>query len=471
MSLEQKLNITSQQKITITTNFITSIEILAMNTVELKATILKEINENPILKETTTNTTIEQYKKYNYNIIKNNYKKLIISNIFNLNNKTLQKNHINNQQLNNFSNATTYNNPSSLINCLAQQIRISKFNILEKEIALRLIEHINSKGYLEDPKITFSSIANKLLVPITWIEIVRKKISQLEPLGCCSINIKEYLLTKLNLINSKNYKLIIIILNKYFKLLINKKLKTLTNKLNVSKKDIMQSISILSRLGLSPEEHFIENKFNYNNYIIPDIYLEYNEKNYKILLNNSLLPKFCIDYKYASYLKQNHSQAIKKYVEKKIRNAFFLVKCILNRQDTICKVALSLVNNQKQWLENNASLKPLTQKAIAKEVGIHESTVSRVIKDKYIQTPRGIIELKSFFASTLNNKYEKKISNSKTKDIISALIKKENKTKPLSDNILAKKLEKLNIILSRRTVNKYRNQLKIYKHTMRRKIL
>jgi len=160
---------------------------------------------------------------------------------------------------------------------------------------------------------------------------------------------------------------------------------------------------------------------------------------------------------------------VRDYIRDKIRSGKFLIKSIHQRQQTISNIAHEIVKRQKEFMEKGVShLKPMTMVQVAEVVGVHETTVSRAVSNKYIETPQGIFELKYFFTSGLHTDGGSGVSNTSVKDMVSEMFKGENQAKPLSDQEIVKMLKEKGILIARRTVAKYRAELNILPSNLRK---
>ena len=208
-------------------------------------------------------------------------------------------------------------------------------------------------------------------------------------------------------------------------------------------------------------------------YIVPDIYLYKIGDDYHIVMNEDGLPKLRINRLYRDVLAKSREvgKETRDYVQDRVRSALWLIKSIHQRQRTIYRVMESLVRYQREFFDKGiAYLKPLNLRDVADDIGMHESTVSRVTTNKYANTPQGIFELKYFFNSSINRVDGDAIASESVKDRIRQLISHEDARRPLSDQRLAEMLVSSNIDIARRTVTKYREALNILSSTKRRRV-
>lgn len=205
-------------------------------------------------------------------------------------------------------------------------------------------------------------------------------------------------------------------------------------------------------------------------YVIPDAYIKQIEDELYIIMNDNFIPKLSINNLYKNILNDSQDDDAKKYVKEKINGATFLIKSIDMRRNTIYKVIEQIVNIQRDYFLNKDSyLKPMTLKDISERINMHESTISRAIKEKYINTDRGIIKIKDLFTTSVSNNNEEDLSTVKIKSYIKDIIDKEDKSKPISDQDICNILKNEGMGISRRTVAKYRDELGIKSSSKRKR--
>lgn len=236
---------------------------------------------------------------------------------------------------------------------------------------------------------------------------------------------------------------------------------------NVSLKEVQAAVDVIKRLNPKPGSSFSSTADV--KYIVPDVQVVKRNGEYFVIVNDSLLPRLKINNYYQAILK-SHDEEAKKYVSSKLQSAIWLIKGLESRRETLYKVVKAIVEIQKDFFERGVSyLKPMTQKQIADMVGIHESTVSRAINGKYVDTPRGLFKIKFFFQSGISNKNGSEFSAETIKNLIKKLIEEEDPKSPLSDQKIADILKEKNINISRRTVAKYREECNIPSTIKRRR--
>ncbi len=337
-----------------------------------------------------------------------------------------------------------------------------EFDEDEKPIAYEIIGNLNDKGFLEVP---VEDIAHKLKVPVEKVEEVRKKLRYLEPTGIASKDLKESLVVQyeekfgkdevvekiiqedLDKINDINY-----LKNKYSEL---------------SEEEIRYIVSNIKSLTPYPTFNFeTEN----TKFIEPDIYIYDKGDSFEIVVNEQDIPKLHLTNQYKRLInKKDLPEETKKFLEEKLQRAIGIIRGIEQRRENLYRITEALVKHQEDFLRKGKKyLKPLTMREIAREVDLHESTVSRIVSSKFAQTPIGVIPLKSFFTGKLSTASGGEVSTENVKSLIEELIKNEDKTKPLSDSAISKILKEKGINIARRTVAKYREQLNIPDSRLRR---
>jgi len=355
---------------------------------------------------------------------------------------------------------------NSFIENLLLQIGQINFQKNEQLIAETLIWNINDQGYLTTD---LDLISDRLNIDIKEIEKILKIVQRLEPVGVGSRNLRECLTIQLEK-KSKN-SLSKKIVSEYFNDFVNKRFKKIKNEINCSSSEINKAIDIISSLNPKPGDG---GQLNNDNYIIPDILIEEIDGKLVVTINDGNFPEIKISPLYQEMLlsKESKELKLKKFLENKIESASWLIQAIQQRQVTIMKVMKSIIKMQPEFFKGKINkINPLILKNIAEDVCMDISTVSRVTNGKYVQTPWGIYELKHFFSDKIINNYGNKISTKNVKLELKKLIEKEDKDKPLSDEILSDIMLKNGFPIARRTISKYREQLNIPVARLRRMFL
>jgi RNA polymerase sigma-54 factor len=250
----------------------------------------------------------------------------------------------------------------------------------------------------------------------------------------------------------------------------NKNYKAIAKALKVNIEEIIAAVNIITSLEPRPGRQFSEEEAQY---ITPDIFVYRFEDDFIIVLNDDGMPKLRVNSFYRNAIK--HGQKIpehaKDYVQDKMRSATWLIRSIHQRQKTIYRVMQSILKFQHDFFEKGIiALKPMVLRDVAEDIGMHESTISRVTTNKYAHTPQGIFELKYFFNSSIKRIYGEDIASASVKEKIKQIIESEDPKKPYSDDKISKLLKEANINIARRTVAKYRDILKVLPSNKRKQL-
>ena len=206
-------------------------------------------------------------------------------------------------------------------------------------------------------------------------------------------------------------------------------------------------------------------------YVVPEVFVNWKDDHWEVTSNREEMPQLRISNAYKDLMTQaRDSKDVREYIRGKIRDGNFLIKSIHQRQDTILNIAKEIVARQSEFLEHGVShLKPLTMSEVADKVEVHETTVSRAVSGKYMETPQGLFEMRYFFTSAIQTSDGGEgVSNTSVKQLLQELVDNENKSKPLSDEAVVKLMGEKKVKIARRTVAKYRGELGILPSSMRR---
>lgn len=233
--------------------------------------------------------------------------------------------------------------------------------------------------------------------------------------------------------------------------------------------DLRSILDVIHRLEPKPGREYQTDR---NSYIEPDVYIRKVDGSYEIVLNDDGLPRLRLSSRYQRMLQGNDvDPQVSTYLREKMRNAVWLMKSIDQRQRTIYKVANSIVEFQQDFLDHGIEhLKPMVLRQVAEDIGMHESTISRVVSNKYMYTPRGMFPMKFFFHSGVDSARGENISSLVVKERIKKLIEEEDSKRPLSDSKIMRLLQQEGVRLARRTVAKYREELMIPSSDKRKKV-
>lgn len=346
---------------------------------------------------------------------------------------------------------------------LQKQIGLLKIGSEEKQIINYLILSIDKSGYFTG---NIEEIGDRFSVPTSVVESLLGKIQECEPVGVGARNLRECLLIQLKNLPERNPLAEEVVAN-YLQILADRKWKDIAAKLNVPIEEIQAVFDFIQTLDPRPASSFNE---DISNYIVPDMIIKKEQEDLVISFNERLMPSIRVDSSYEPIIGQKDNEAYK-YLREKMDQVHFLKRAFEQRLETMQKVMKAIIDHQREFfLKDNAKLKPLTMKDIAQMIDVHESTVSRTVNGKYVQTSKGVFELKYFFTSTIQTEDLEDASSKEVKEAMKTIVDGENKKKPLSDQQIAAILkEKYGYHISRRTVAKYRDQLGILASSKRKR--
>jgi RNA polymerase sigma-54 factor len=354
--------------------------------------------------------------------------------------------------------------PTSLIEHLRWQIHMGDFSQEETNIALLLCEEINEDGYLAADAV--QTVADELEISQDEVLAVLKELQAFDPAGVAARDLRECLLIQAGHLTSEN-PLVLSIVDKHLKNVEKKNFAAIAKDLGTAVQDVAEAVKIIAHLEPRPGRTYTDRE---PQYITPDIYVYKVGAEYVIMLNEDGLPKLRVSNYYKSAL-SGSGGTTKSYIQEKLRSAAWLIRSIHMRQRTIYRVMESILKFQREFFDKGvAHLKPLILKDVAEDVGMHESTISRVTTNKYVHTPQGIYELKYFFNSSINTVGGDSIASESVRDHIKRLIDEEDKHTPFSDQEIVERLKKTDIDIARRTVAKYREMLRIPSSSKRRQV-
>lgn len=339
-----------------------------------------------------------------------------------------------------------------------------KLNRDEQKVIEHLIDSLDENGYL---RADLNGSANALKVPLEKVEQMLEELQELEPAGIGARNLQECLSLQIKRLPEEN-ELAEIIIDEYFTLFAEKKWKEIAKQLGVELKDIQGVFDLVQTLNPRPASSFQSEK---SAYITPDVIVQWDGSSFSVSVFDEVLPKISFNEPYYKKFSAAGDRNVSRFLQEKQQDYHWIIRSIEQRKETLANVTLKIVEKQQDFfIKGPAHLKPMTMKEISDELDIHESTVSRAVREKYAQTPFGTFELRSFFSSTIKTTTDENTSSQQVKTIISKMIEKENKQKPLSDQELVKLLkENEGMVVSRRTIAKYRDQLGIPSSSKRKR--
>ncbi|MDR2005675.1 MAG: RNA polymerase factor sigma-54 [Acidaminococcales bacterium] len=427
LEISQKLNMTQQ--------LVQAVAILAMSGQELTELLNKEVLENPVL-EFADSAPAQLEERWPQGYSQNSQAGETLY--------SLARQNI------------------SLQDYLTQQIALNVKTAAEKAIAEYIIGSLNTSGYLEQP---LDRIAEKFNTTRQAVNNVRKAIQDMEPPGFASLNIAEFLLLQLNKkADCAEVILAKAIVREHLAALAQRDFESIAMATGSSLPAVTAAVGVIKQLNPRPVNGWLEDAET--QYITPDIIIRKTENKFVVFLNPIYLRTLRIQDEYA-LLRKNVDKETRKYINKNLRSAQWIIQCLEQREKTLRKISEIIVELQHGFLESGfIHLRPLTLREVARIAAVHESTVSRAISGKYAQTPHGSIPLKAFFPAGINTNSGHKINFAQIKKRIAEIAKSET---GISDKKMADLLAQEGIMIARRTVAKYRETLGIEPSFVRKK--
>jgi len=466
MGIQQKLHTKLVQKLILTPSLQQAIKLLPMSTLELSDLLNQEMVENPMLEEVPTEelqpvdaaqtpekpAVQEQANKtdtwddqdYEYffgDYLDDGYRPRAPQEI---------------KELPPIEN--TLSTSSSLSDHLMWQLSMQTDDPLMREIGAAIIGNLDDDGYLVA---SFDELASMGPWPVTEVERALRLVQSFDPTGVGAHDLQECLLLQLRHLGFEGTPTEKIV-TEHLRLLQNHQAPEIARRLGLSLEELKSHIEIIRNLDPKPGSRYNPSQ---SQYVIPDVYVVKVDDQYVAVLNEDGLPQMRISPAYRRLLDKGasgNSDETRAYVKDKFRSALWLIKSVEQRQKTIQKVANSIINFQRDFLDHGIEhLRPLVLRDVANDIGMHESTVSRVVTNKYMHTPQGVFEMKYFFHSGISSSYGESVSSVTIKQRIRKIIDNEDARKPLSDSKIVSILQREGLVLGRRTIAKYREELKI----------
>ena len=346
---------------------------------------------------------------------------------------------------------------------LVQQLDAYKFNNWQREVAEEILWNLDENGYLA---VDIVLIADRYERTDKEVLIVLEKIQQLDPPGIAARDLQECL--KIQLIDKQDTTIFHIVMN-YFDDFANHRYEKIKKELNIDDSKLSQVIDEIAKLDPYPGKGKIGKE---SETVIPDLLIVQQDGKWKIIINDSNVPELSISNEYVSMLKKSDiSSDTKKYLKEKFDSASWFIQAIQQRHDTLSKVMQSIIERQSNFFEGEVgNLIPMKLQDIADDIKMDISTISRSTRGKYVDTPYGIFELKSFFSDGYIINSGEEVSTNTIKDLLKQLIDAEDKKTPLTDTNLTKELNRKGYPVARRTVAKYREQLHFPVARLRRQL-
>jgi RNA polymerase sigma-54 factor len=352
---------------------------------------------------------------------------------------------------------------TSLAQILMDQAREVDLNDEQRAIAELIIGNIDDYGYL---KATVEDLAVLTNLSAEKITGVLKVIQSFDPPGVGALDLRECLMLQLERAgktDSLEYRIV----RDFMEALGKRRIPEIARGTGCEIEDVQTALGRIGRLEPRPGRAFLPNA---DQYVLPEVFVQKTGGDFVVTTNDEHIPHLRISNIYKDLMSQGeNSTEVKNYIREKIRAGKFLIKSLHQRQQTILNIAKEIVKRQRAFFEKGvAHLKPMTMAQVAEVVGVHETTVSRAVSSKYMQTPQGVFEMKFFFTAGLQTTTGNGVSNTSVKDMIAEIFKSEDSAKPLSDQEVVTMLGGKGITIARRTVAKYRDELNILPSNLRK---
>ncbi|MCF8053981.1 MAG: RNA polymerase factor sigma-54 [Deltaproteobacteria bacterium] len=357
--------------------------------------------------------------------------------------------------------------PETLIDHLMWQLKMSQAGEEEFLAAEFIIKSLDDDGYL---KISLAEIARELSCDLSLVEVALSRVQDFDPAGVAAQDLQECLLLQAKSLGS-TYLVHEIIIN-HLKDLELRNYSLLAKKLKVTEDEMMMAVKIIRAMNPKPGSGYGEESRTQS--ITPDVFIVATDDGYRVILNEEGIPRLCISNLYQEIISHTEDKTEKnnnrRYINERMQSAKWLLKSLEQRQTTIRLVAESIIRFQRDFFDKGADcMKPLILRDVAEDINMHESTVSRVVSNKYASTPRGTFILKYFFSNSLSTSAGEEIATAAVKEEIKKILLSENQDKPYNDIKIARMLQAQGIQVARRTVAKYREALNILPSSKRKR--
>jgi RNA polymerase sigma-54 factor len=478
MSIQQKLHLKLGQKLVMTPSLQQAIKLLPLARLELSTYLAQEMQVNPVLEEVTTTVDEEEYdaeaeikeaeavdqaENGNNGPVKDTFDyEAFLRDYFDL-----SQNPVRSEVMEYPSFENTLVKQTSLTDHLQWQLDMSLPSEPVNTIARQIIGNLDDNGYLKTP---LEEIAQSENCSLEDAEKALQVIQHLDPIGVGARDLKECLMIQVHHYGFTGTPVETMV-QEHLELLRNHNYQELARKLKSTLPEVQKWVDSIKHFDPLPGQKYSSAE---PQYVTPDVYVIKMDGEYKVILDDDGIPRLRINPLYRRMMeeKENNSQETIDYVKDKIKSALWLIKSIDQRQKTIYKVAESIVRHQRAFLDHGIEmLKPLVLKTVAEDIGMHESTVSRAVTNKYMHTPQGVYEMKFFFHSSLSNVRGVDISSLTIKEKLRKIVDSEDPLKPLSDSEITSIFQREGLKISRRTVAKYREDMRIPPSHQRRSVV
>jgi RNA polymerase sigma-54 factor len=474
LALHQKLGLSARlsQRLILTPSLQQAIKLLPLTTLELAEVLDQEVMENPLLEEvpveeTKTVEEIAQEETAERERPDDPLKEIEIERFFedyfeNGADRRTRPSEV--PEVAPIENTLTES--PDLYDHLLWQLHMTEADEATLEIGEAIIQNLDEDGLL---RVSLEDVAAMGPWPMEAVETTLALVQALDPPGVAARSLTESLRIQLRVLGLENSPADVMVRD-HMKQLQSHQYPEISRQMGLSADEVSHHLEIIRGLSPRPGNRYSAKR---SDYVLPDVFVVKEGEEYKIVLNDDGLPKLRISPTYRRMLdhKEPGSEETRAYVKDKLRSALWLLKSVDQRQRTIYKVAESIVRHQRAFLDHGVShLRPLVLRDVASDIGMHESTVSRVVANKYMHTPRGVYEMRFFFHSGITSTMGEAISSVTIKGRIKKMIEEEDASRPLSDSRIADVLGAEGLPLARRTVAKYREELRIPPSNLRKTV-
>jgi RNA polymerase sigma-54 factor len=466
--LQPKLHLKVAQKQILTPGLVQMVSVLALNRLELREMINQEMVENPVLEEVgddglaSENYTDEAFVKAETEKVPetepaNPFDEFDIGSFFSQYLDTGAENAYQEREENERPSFEKFlSSPQSLAAHLEWQLRVSICSDAVREIAETIIGNLNEDGYLIA---TLEELAAAGNFSMEDVEEALAVVQEFDPIGVAARDLRECLLLQLKAFDPSNA-LAQQVVSDHLKSLQNNQFKEIARALNRPVELVKRAVDVIKKLDPRPGLRYNKTE---PRLVEPDVYFRKVDDEWQVFMNEDDLPQLRLSPVYRRLLARDAADRdVRNYVKERFSAAIQLIKNIEQRKHTIVKVCQAVIRRQRDFLDFGIDhIKPMMIKEVAEEVGVHPSTVSRAVSSKYAHTPQGVFELRFFFSESVNGPEGSNISLMTLKRRVKKMIEDEDTAHPFTDEQIAKKLEEEGVRVTRRTVAKYREDLRI----------
>jgi RNA polymerase sigma-54 factor len=475
MAMETRLSLRQSQRVVMTPLLQQAIQLLQLSTLELQEVVQKELLENPLLEEVPTETPetsaspdtpaapvaeappvepVPVDRERGTDDLPFDLTAVMFDD-------QEERSLVAQEDRDELPFENMVRSHSSLADHLEEQLRFASEDPVTRRIGTEIIGNLDEDGYL---RAEVSELAQRCSVTVEEVERVLTLVQAFDPPGVAARSVQECLLIQLK--SDPNPDPVSVeIVEQHFDDLSRRRYPDIARALKLPLDRVMESVEEIMGLEPKPGRRFGGAD---TRYIVPDVVVQKMGGEYVVLLNEDGIPRLRVNALYRSLLRNSGEEA-RQYVEQKLRSAVWLIKSVDQRQRTLRKVTQSIVKFQREFLDKGLPyLRPLSLRDVGEDIGMHESTISRVTTNKYVETPQGLFELKFFFHSGIASGDGEMVSSISVKKMIQDLLANEDPSKPLSDQEVAQILKGRALVIARRTVAKYREELGILPSHQRR---